>query len=253
MRLRDHTHSRKADSRAWPAAWIAATILAAAIPTSGTEGSATEQDRADAIRDDARSAMGGAAAVAAVHAIRSHANATAPDGSFGVEVLSHRNGAARATWTGGFTLGIGSDGRGWMSGDAGTEELDTNSESFLRGHELHMLVIAPETRLTDLTFTGRVEFAGEAALRLTGRDHADSPVELYYRAEDSRPLGIRLIDRARPERGGVTTIFSDWRETGGIRLFHGARFEQDDEVFTYAYDVLEALPDLDASHFAPTN
>lgn len=208
--------------------------------------------RVDEIRARALEAMGGPDAVAGVQALRAHALAEGPGGSFAVDVLSHRNGGVRATWTGGLSMGIEpGGGAGWMTGPDGVEPLDPSMGGFVRGHELHMLAIAPETRLELLAFTGRVSFHGRLAFRLTGVDSRDSPVDLFYGPEDGLPLGLRLVDEARPERGAVTTTFLEWDTVDGVRLFRGARFEQDDEVFRYRYDVLEILPDADEAEFAP--
>jgi pimeloyl-ACP methyl ester carboxylesterase len=208
--------------------------------------------RVEEIRSRAVAAMGGPDEVARVEAVRAHALAEGPGGSFEVEVLSHRNGGVRAAWSGGPTLGVGpGPGEGWMAGPDGVAPLEPSMVGFVRGHELHMLAIAPETRLDGLAFTGRVSFEGEPALRLTGVDARDRPVELYYGVESGLPLGLRLIDDVRPERGAVTTTFLDWGDVDGVRLFRGARFEQGDEVFRYRYDLLEILDDVDESELAP--
>lgn len=208
--------------------------------------------RVGEIRARALEAMGGRDALARVGAVRAHALAEGPGGSFEVEVLSHRNGGVRAAWSDGPTMGVEpGSAEGWIAGPDGVAPLDPNMMSFVRGHELHMLAIAPETRLDGLAYTGRVSFRGEPALRLTGVDRRDRPTELFYAPASGLPLGMRLVDESRPERGAVTTTFLEWGDVDGVRLFRGARFEQDDEVFTYRFDRLETLADVDVREFAP--
>lgn len=190
----------------------------------------------------------GDSAVKHLESIRATAAAAGPRSRFQVRVTSRRSGEARLDFSGGTRAAIGRHGAWWANPGAEPERLDPARETFLRGHELHLMLLAPETRTRGLAFTGRVAFEGVPALRLTGVDALDGPVELFFRAADSLPLGFRIVDHVRGS-GPVTVTVGDWVEREGVRVFRTAEFRQGPELYRYRYTGIDLNPAIGDSAF----
>jgi len=201
---------------------------------------------ADRILAGARRAIGGHGA--RLTSVRATAAASGPSTSFEVTVSSRRSGEARVDFSGGFSAGIGRHRR-WARTADSTGPLTPEMETFLRGHEIHLTLLAPESRYPTLGFGGRVDLDGRAALSLVGADALGGRVELFFATADTLPLGYRVIDQARPERGPVTLTVGDWVPRDGRRIFTTARFRQGNETFRYRFTDVVLDPPLPDSLF----
>lgn len=183
-------------------------------------------------------------------ALSAEADVAGPRDSFRVRVLSGDAEKGRVDWLPGPSLVRTAAGAGWVvSPGAAVEDLSPDTETMLVGHETHWNALRPD-RLGPLTYTGRARFAGQEALRLTVLNPVGAPIDLYYAAADTLPLGFRTGDHLREERGPIEVRFGDWRAAGAGRLFYSVTFTQDDEVFRYAFQRIEGLDALEAGELA---
>lgn len=203
------------------------------------------------ILEGARRAMGGGAAASRIGYTRFRAAATGPDGPYEVTVRSSAEGAVRLEFTLGFAAGIRADDA-WVrlgSGEAVQAMTDT-LETFVRGHDLLMNALHPESRYGSLRHVGEESFGSVPAIRLDGTDALGAPVAFYYSREDTLPLGYRVADHLRGG-GPVTTSLSAWEFRGDVRLPTRARFVQGEEVFDYELLEIEATGSASADAFDP--
>lgn len=193
----------------------------------------------------AQRALGGQGAVARTRFARFRANAEGPGGAYEVTVQATAEGAARLDFSQGFS-GVAGAGGGWIRNGPGeaTAALTDTLETFVRGHDLMMTAFHPETRYGPFRLVGETEFDGDPAIRVDGVDALGAPIELYYAATDTVPLGFRIVDHLRG-RGPVMTRLLDWEMTGALRVPTAARFVQGDEIFVY--DIVE----IEVSDVAP--
>lgn len=216
---------------AWRAGrWQMTTVTSTFVPD-------TPADRILAAAGRATAAAG----AEPLDAVRAATDAEGPRGRFQVTVTSRRSGEARIDFSSGLTAGIGPDSNWWSAPGESPTMLDAGRASFLRGHELHMTMLAPASRVPEPAFTGEVDFEGTPALRLSGLDLAGIPIELFFSRIDTLPLGMRGDDRLRGA-GPVTTLVSDWVDQNGRRIFRRAEFRQGVEVFRYRYTSVELNP-----------
>jgi hypothetical protein len=149
------------------------------------------------------------------------------------------------------SAGISREG-GWMVAEPGTAPtpLSDTLETFLRGHDLLMNVLAPERRFGPIRFAGLEPFTGQSAIRIDGRDALGAPIQLYYAESDTLPLGYRLIDHLRGG-GPVITTLTDWRAQDGALWPRAARFAQDADVFDYRIVTIETAEEAGTGVFDP--
>jgi hypothetical protein len=193
---------------------------------------------AERVLASARRAVGGEV----VDAVLARAEATGAGRGFEVEVLSARDGRVRAAWGSDFAAGIGSASR-WTSSRGARDTLDGATETFVRGHEIHAIVLWPTTRFGPLEPRGADVFAGRAAVRLAGVDALGAPVDLWFAAADSLPLGMRVAGHRRAGEPPVVIEWSDWRPVGTGRLPHACTFRQAGDVFRYRFTRVDVSPD----------
>lgn len=182
-------------------------------------------------------AMGGPAAVDSIRSIDAVADGTGPGGSFQTHVSSARDGRMRfmqITPGGHFAAGIDSAGSWHAVGDS-TTPLDSATRSFLRGHELHMLALAPATRWRPITATGPLTVQNREAIGVRFIDEMGSEATIFYRPTDTLPLGYRLLDHSSPGAPPVEVLFGHWGVHGGPPLFTDAIFAQGDEKVNWHY------------------
>ena len=235
--------TRRAFTGAWTATytwtdggWRMTSVTSTFVPDSPAE----------RLLAGARRAVG-AAALARVRTVRAVADARGPTGPFRVTVISRRSGEARLDFSGGLSAGLGRRAR-WLRAADSVGPLTPAMETFLRGHELHLSLLAAETRYRELGFGGTVELDGRPALSLVGRDALGGRVELFYSPSDTLPLGYRVMDQVR-RRGTVTVTVGDWERRDGLRLFTSATFRQGVETFRYRFTAIELDPPVADSTF----
>jgi hypothetical protein len=174
-------------------------------------------------------------------AIRATADAQGPGARFEVTVTSRRSGEVRIEFSNGLAAGIAPDTAWWTEAGRPAAALSPPLESFLRGHELHMMLLAPATRVRNPAFTGEIALGGTPALRLSGVNSAGTPVELYFTAQDTLPLGMRIDDTLRGA-GPVTVVVGDWVLQKSHRVFQRAEFRQGREIFRYRFTAIDINP-----------
>ncbi|MDH3734437.1 MAG: hypothetical protein OEU54_12935 [Gemmatimonadota bacterium] len=206
---------------------------------------------ADEVLRGSRRAMGGESAARGIGFARFRAAATGPEGGYEVTVHANAEGDVRLDFSLGFSGSATSDD-GWVRFGPGEPiaSLTDTLETFVRGHDLLMNALHPETRYGPLRLIGERTFVEVEAFRLDGVDALGAPIEFYYSRADTLPLGFRLLDHLRGA-GPVTTLFLDWQRRGDVRLPMAARFVQGDEVFEYEMAEVETGETGDADVFQP--
>lgn len=214
--------------------------------TQGESEQPVPRSSVEVILDGAARATGMASRTSPLQLV-ADAHVVGPRDQFRTVIHSASDGRVRMEQTPqGFVAGI-NDTAGWVhdpeSGE--TSELGPMA-SFVRGHELHMLALLPESRLSNPRLATASPLDLEAALGIAFSLPSGDSLVIYYAAADTIPLGLRV---AYTDPNVVVT-WSDWVERDELKLFTQARFVQGDEVFTYDFQAVEiaALPD---SLFAP--
>ncbi|MGE0352136.1 MAG: hypothetical protein AB7I33_01375 [Gemmatimonadales bacterium] len=222
------------------------TSAAAAVAVLNCAGSAPATDPAAAVLAGALRAEGGSAA-AAVSTIYTRADVQGPDRAFETLIWSARDGRVRMEQTTGFGAGVVPGDRWMRNRETGElDSLDQPTEDFVRGHELHAMVLMPENRLRHPEYLGIQEWDGTAAILLRYTDRSGHPVLAAFSTTDTLPLGLQ-ITFTDPD---VFIRFRDWVDRAGVRVFREAEFRQEDEIFTYRFADIE-LDSLADSAFKP--
>lgn len=208
---------------------------AAAVAVLSCAGSEPETDPAAAVLAGALRAEGGSA-VAAVSTIYSRADVQGPGRTFETRIWSARDGRVRMEQTTGFGAGVARVDRWMRNRETGElDSLDQSTEDFVRGHELHAMVLMPALRLLHPEYLGIQEWDGTTAILLRYSDRSGHPVLGAFSTTDTLPLGLQ-ITFTDPD---VFIRFRDWVDLGGVRVFREAEFRQEDEVFTYRFADIE--------------
>jgi hypothetical protein len=175
-----------------------------------------------------------------VRTISALAHVTGPHGSFETQVQSARDGRARLDLGGQFLAGVGAC-HGWLMDDSAhvVRPLDKVSRSVVRGHELHMLVVAPETRWHKPQARGIQPWAGQPAIAVEFRDDLGASVVLYLRPSDTLPVGLKLVNHTGHGAADVQVTFDQWEKVGKVRLFRRAVFEHGGDRYIYHYAQLQ--------------
>lgn len=238
-------------------------VASTAVPEAASAGTVLASPPAPTPPLVARGAghVGDAAAVARIAALRtaarvrvtSAAQAAAGDPARELTsiVISARDGRVVFAQPPGFCAGVDDSG-GWVwDGDANARApLDSLTETVLRGHELHMLVIAPETRWR---FAGAVRdtvFRGAPALAAHFRDALGAPALAFYARADSLPLGFAVANHSGSGEPRIEVELADWRRRGALRWFERALFRQGAATFEHRYASIAVAAAAD-SLFAP--
>lgn len=227
-------------------------LLVVAVLCTGSGCGAKEEAAvmdAQAVLASMQRALGGSDAVACVAVVDALAECEGPSGSFETRVVSARDGRMRFEQTsarGTYVAGIGADGA-W-SYDTETDQyspVDSVTATFLRGHELHMLVLAPQTRLRNPELLGEREFDGQAVWVIQFLDELDGKAELYVAVDDGMPLGMKSINHTGQGEREVFIRVDAWRVVDGVRLFERAVFTQGDDDYVYDYVEITLNPNVD--------
>lgn len=202
----------------------------------------------------AERAMGGSDALARIYAIVAEARCTGPNGPYTtrVETLLPDSVRFRQVRSDRPPLEIlVLDDRGWrFEPEGGTTTVDEPLRAMVRGHELHAMVVRMLERFPVLERAGEAEFSGQPCLALDGEDITGRPATVYLRAADAVPAGFRLADPLSPEGDTIIVDLGDWREVGGVRLFHQATFTTRTGVSRWTYGTV-SLDLSDAGTFEP--
>ena len=115
------------------------------------------------------------------------------------------------------------------------ESLDTMTQLFVLGHELHWLCWFPETRFANPLFKGEKTFDGQQAFEMKWTDPLNRPVLMYYAVASHQPLGFEMYTSTLEKGETVSVYFNQWETQEGIQVFKGATFRQGEFVFEYDY------------------
>ena len=189
---------------------------------------------------DTQEAIGGQTVLSQLDSLQALASCSGPTGLFHTMVYSTQDGRTcfeqihankRRT-----LAGISYEG-GWHYNitENSYSEFSPTDIAFLQGHELHMLALAPLTRLGQPTQVETTTFNGRAAHILNYQDALEAPLLIYYDQENGLPLGIKVIANTGDDKSEVYVSFSDWQTFGNVRLFTRAHFRQGADIFYYIY------------------
>lgn len=185
-----------------------------------------------------------------VGTIASGASVASPSGGFEVRIASARAGDVRLAMGRSFLAGV-HDSQGWSCDSAGSvTALDSLTRSVVRGHDLHMLVVAP-TWLAAPVRGPDQHWGQDSVMTLRFQDELGAPLLMHLRRSDTLPLGLDLINHSGSGPREVRVTFADWQHTQGVRLFHRATFEHGGNRFIYTYHHL-ALNTLEPAAFVPS-
>ena len=194
-------------------------------------------------------AIGPAEARRAMTGIAARADATGPRGAFVSEIVSLADGTAR------FRLAMSSDdtdillaaGTPYVHKDNRMQAADAAMTSFVRGHEVHRMLLDLEQR-----FRPDARAVEPGCLALRGPDAL--PVTICRAAGSERPSTI-VLELPAALGGGTTTIeLDDWRAVLGAQLPFAVDFLHAGERHAYRYTAVlafrlapgSALPPADA-------
>jgi len=172
-----------------------------------------------------------------VTTIVSEARVTAPGGAFRSAVHAAAGGRFRIAL--GETVGGVDDAGGWLCGaDGRAGPLDGPMRTILHGHDLHMLVVDPLGWLRDATVAPPRRWGNDSVLAVEFRDELAAPLTVFYRIEDTLPVGLQLVNHGGEGGREVSVFLDDWRPVAGLTLFGRATFVQDGNEFVHRYLVL---------------
>ena len=184
-----------------------------------------------------------------VESIEAVAAVQGPRRPFAASVRSARDGRARLALGPEFVGGFGRRGP-WLAEHGRVVTPDSVTRTLIRGHELHLLVLAPESRWHDPLFLGVLPWQGDSALAVSLLDGLDAPAILYLGRRDTLPVGLRLRNHTGQGPARVDVVFGEWGSVDGVRLFRRAAFLQGSDRYDYRYTTLR-LNHLGDADFEP--
>lgn len=176
------------------------------------------------------------------------ADCSGPGGSFETRITSALDGRMHfeqivdsVSWKAGITK------RGtWRQTENGIEPADSLTMTFLQGHELHLLAIAPETRYEQAEYIGLLDFEGQQAHAVQMRDVLGGTVLMYYAIERMLPIGMKNVNHTGRSERDITVLFEDWEAVESVPLFKKAIFRQGGDEYVYDYRLIELNTDADS-------
>jgi hypothetical protein len=172
-----------------------------------------------------------------------------PRRRFEASVRSARDGRTRLALGPALVAGFGRGGAWQVEGERVTAP-DSATRTVVRGHELHLLVLAPESRWHDPLYLGMLPWQGDSALAVSLLDELDTPAVLYLGRQDTLPVGLRLVNHTGVGPARVDVTFGDWTAIDGVRLFRRAVFLHGSDRYDYRYTSLR-LNHLTDAAFEP--
>jgi hypothetical protein len=214
--------------------WRMATVVSTFLPDPPPRCPAAAPDpRARRILDAAARALG----ARKVETLEAMATVQGPRRRFAASIRSARDGRARLALGPDFVAGYGRGGP-WVAGRGRVTASDSATRTMVRGHELHLLALAPESRWRDPLFLGLLPWQGDSALAVSLLDDLDTPAVLYLGRRDTLPVGFRLINHTGVGARRVDVTLGDWATVDGVRLFRRAAFLHGADRYDYRYTAL---------------
>ncbi len=180
------------------------------------------------VLDAARRALGDEAAVTAVRTIETVAACKGPRGTYETHVISARDG--RAVFEQRFP-----DGRVERQLVTNTTPADVNERTMIQGHEIHMLVVAPETRFGAPLAVDDSVFEGQPAVVVTFHDALGAPVLAFFARADSLPLGFVFLNHRTDGAPRITLTIDAWHTVDGLRLPARAVYHQAGDLYDFRF------------------
>lgn len=195
----------------------------------------------------ARARMGGTAAIAAVHSLTAIADCEGPKKNYRTTVWSDRSGAVgfEQDFTDGTTYRIAYDGRlppDHIRRPRTLSQSELANRAEVQGHEIHMIVLAPDTRFGGPDSVRDTVFRGRRAIGVVFHDTLGGPVVEYFAPRDSLPVGFTFSDREVPTPGVVSLVLSQWGRVDGILLPRYAVYWQGGKVYRFRYTSIRLNP-----------
>jgi hypothetical protein len=170
--------------------------------------------------------------------LRTVATVASPSGGFEVHIASATDGRVRMALGKSLLAGV-QGGVGWACDPAaGRVPLDSVTRSVIRGHDLHMLLLAPSWMSPPRREPDR-RWGADSVLTLRYRDELGAPLLMHLRASDTIPVGLEIVNHTGSGPREVRVLFDHWQDHGGVRLFRTATFEHGSNRFVYSYTDLE--------------
>ncbi len=216
-------------------AGVVSLMLSAARLGAQSTGSAGEQ-----VLAAARARMGGTAAIAAVRSIVAIADCEGPKRNYKTTVRSDRSGAVdfQQDFTDGTNYRVAYEGRLPLNSvrrprTLSQSELANRTE--VQGHEVQMIVLAPDTRFSGPVSVRDTLFRGRHAIGVAFRDTLGGSVVEYFAPRDSLPLGFTFPDREVAGPGVVSLILGQWAPVDGILVPRYAQYRQGGKAYRFRY------------------
>lgn len=209
------------------------------IQTANTE--MPEAQMAEVVLAKSRNQLLKNATLDSLKAVFALANCNGPDGDFQTLLMCDtRNTRFEQKLENRHVLMGINEAQTWgenLSSNKTYEQLDTFSQFFVHGHELHWLSWWPETRFNDATYKGFKEFAGKTAFDIELKDVWERPVHFYYDFENYQPLGFTITNETPAGTEIISTYFNNWEMVNDLLTFTEAEIHQGDAI--YKYDFIE--------------
>jgi hypothetical protein len=222
--------------------------LVVLVTLRATASAQYSQPSAETILAAARRAIGGDSAVRAVRVIETRAACEGPRGAYETNVISARDGRAifeQRFPDGRFERATLTRTGGTVVTRDGTAPLDSVERTIIQGHEIAMLVIAPETRLSMPTLLPDTVFNGRPAVAVAFRDSRGSVVRWFFARSDSLPLGSVVADSRHPQGPPITLTIESWRTVGRLRLPAQAVYNQSGSLFRFRFTTVRVSEAFD--------
>ena len=209
----------------------------------------TQEDskiKALTILKEVRKRMGG---VSKINSIYAFANCISPKGNkFKTLVQSRKNDGKMEQLSGDRHTILKHGVKSWgynVKSKKYHDSISPDIKFFAKSHELHWLSFWPETRYSNVTFGGIIDFEGKKAFKLIFKDYKNRPVNFYYDFTTYLPLAFNL--KTNDKGGFVTTYFMSWEQQNGVKIFKKAKLLEGDKVFHYDFKDLKinTLTDFD--------
>lgn len=188
-------------------------------------------------------ALGGAATLEAVTEISTGANVTVADLPARLMLRSHVDGHLDFDYL--FANGeqmtvavVPTDDGDRFEREGRLVEPSPIDRAFVRGHEYHMIMLAPARRYRGGTRLADTTFAERSCHVLAFTDEFGKPLHFYIDRETLRPVGFVMIEPASPDDAPISVVAHDWRTITGLQLFSRLEIEHRGQRFTYAYTEL---------------
>lgn len=187
-----------------------------------------------------QAALGGALALDAVDRIEARADVSMSDAKGELTVRSHADGRLHfdQLQSSGHRLTV--DVSPGPKGDTATRDgmikvLSTRERNYLRGHEFHLIALAPALRYQDGQRRPDASFDGRSCHVIEFTDELGKPLRYFVDAQTKLPAGFVMVEPTSPDDAPITVVFSDWRRYGTLRLFTALNIQHRGETFAYQY------------------